>query len=64
MAQAHVVSNQPASPTILAKSIATCPKARRNRSGFMRIGIKPSSTITGLMGKARMRVHVIHAWMI
>jgi hypothetical protein len=41
MALANIVSNQPASPITLAKRIAACPKARRNRNGFIRIGIWP-----------------------
>jgi len=30
MARTHIVSNKQASPRILAKSTATCPKARRS----------------------------------
>jgi hypothetical protein len=37
MARTHFISNQQTSPTVLAKSTATCPKATRYRSGFMRI---------------------------
>jgi hypothetical protein len=49
MALANIVSNQPASPITLAKRTAACPKAMRNRNGFMRIGTWSPKPSTGPM---------------
>jgi hypothetical protein len=39
MARTHTISSQQTSPIALAKSTATCPKAKMYRTSLMRIGI-------------------------
>jgi hypothetical protein len=37
MARTHFISNQLASPIVVANSTATCPKTMKYRNGFIRI---------------------------